>query len=245
MHLAKFGVTVQQAKDFINSNSQNPADIFQAAQVSGVTTKMLSELSGYSVDIVSGYFGAIDLQSKKLDDTHILVNSDLGSLESLVTHNEKDDILSNASLHAAVIKKLQDLNQKTDDYENFFTNGPTKQYQDDDGIYDADELGVCSLTTGVPATAESLESLFNGSLINIFSALDDTELNQIKEFPNKESEEYQSLLLSTLSTAPTATRSDTDLATLVVSETINISGQYWHSELSGILDLSYLGIATI
>ena len=64
MHLAKFGVTVQQAKDFINSNSQNPADIFQAAQVSGVTTKMLSELSGYSVDIVSGYFGAIDLQSK-------------------------------------------------------------------------------------------------------------------------------------------------------------------------------------
>ena len=31
-HLAKFGVTVQQAKDFINSNAQQPENIFDIAR---------------------------------------------------------------------------------------------------------------------------------------------------------------------------------------------------------------------
>lgn len=69
--LAKFGITTQQAKDFINSNILNPGEIFQAAKDYGITTEMLGELSGYSVDAVSGYFYSVGENSKNLDYTKI------------------------------------------------------------------------------------------------------------------------------------------------------------------------------
>ena len=242
-HLAKFGVTVQQAKDFINSNIQNPGDIFQAARDYGVTTEMLSELSGYSVDIVRTYLDATGKNSKNIDYTHILINSDLNSLESLVATNGREGLLSNTSLHELVSSKIEN----SLDYKSFFQW--VKSYQDDDGIYDADELGVCGLSS-IPATSESLESLFYGSLINIFSRLDDAELNQLTEFPNKESEEYQSLLIADLNSPSTIPRNDTDLANLVVNEAFNTIKNYWEGVdpdthvidyHTGMLDFGLLG----
>ncbi|MEK6736283.1 MAG: hypothetical protein AABY47_06915 [Pseudomonadota bacterium] len=240
-HLAEFGITVQQARDFIKLNIQEPEEIFQVARDYGVTTRMLSELSDHSVDAVRGYFSAVNLQSKDLDYPNILVNSDLGSLGSLVSLNQREGILSNTSLRTAVLEKL---GSNKGDYE--FTFGFVKPYQDDDGIYNADELGVGHLTS-VPATTESLESLFYGSLINIFSALDEIELNQIVGFSNKGTEEYQTLFLSTLSESPTPIMwSDTDLSHLVEDEVVSIIGKYWEkgNYLAGLLDHSYLGIAT-
>jgi len=222
-HLAKFGVTAQQAKDFINSNIQNPGDIFQAAREYGVTTEMLSELSGYSEDDVRGYFDSIGKNSKNLDFTKILINSDLNSLESLILTNGKEGILSNDSLQKSVLSKIKD----PADYENFFQ--PAKSYQDNDSVYDDDELGVSSLGN-IPATAKSLESVFYGSLINIFSRLDNVELNQIKVFPNKESGEYQSLLFNALNSPAEASRNDVDLANLVVDETVYTISNFWIGE---------------
>ncbi|MBX3617283.1 hypothetical protein [Nitrosomonas sp.] len=219
-HLAKFGVTVQQAEDFINANIRNPGDIFQAAREYGVTTEMLSELSGYSVDDVRGYFDSIEVNSRQLDFTKILINSDLGSLESLISTNQKEGLLSNDSLEKLVSSKIID----PGDYKSFFQ--PVKSYQDDDGIYDADELGVSSLGN-IPATEGSLKSVFYGSLINIFSRLDDAEMNQIKVFPNKESGEYQSLLVNALNSPAEISRNDADLANLVVNETVDTIANYW------------------
>ncbi|MBS0300138.1 MAG: hypothetical protein JSR32_09475 [Proteobacteria bacterium] len=219
-HLAKFGVTVQQAKDFINANIGNPGDIFQAARDYGVTTEMLSELSGYSVDDIRGYFDSDGENSRNLDFTKILINSDLGSLESLISTNRKEGILSNDSLNESVSSKITD----PGDYKSFFQ--PVKSYQDDDGVYDADELGVSSLGN-IPATEESLKSVFYGSLINIFSRLDDAELDQIKVFPNKESEEYQSLLINALNSPAEVSRNDENLANLVVNEAVDTIRNYW------------------
>lgn len=241
--LAKFGITTQQAKDFINSNILNPGEIFQAAKDYGITTEMLGELSGYSVDAVSGYFNSVGENSKNLDYTKILINSDLNSLESLIATNRKEGVLSNDSLRESVLLKIKDHG----DYEDFFQ--PVKSYQDDDGIYDADELGVSSLAS-VLATADSLESLFYGSLINIFSRLDDVELNQITAFPNKESGEYQSLLVVTLNSPAVVSRSDMNLSDLVVDEAVNTINHYWlgldpDTEVveyrTGILDFGLLG----
>lgn len=256
-HLAKFGISIQQANDFINSNLHKPEEIFQAARDYGVTTQMLNELSGYSMNDISEYFKTIDLEARDLDDPFILVNSDLNSLESLVSLNTREDTLSNTSLHAATIQKIHELFKnepqkipdKIDDYEVMFNLGPPRSYQDDDSIYDASELGVCNLAS-VPATPESLESLFNGSLINIFSVLDDNELNLINGFSNKNSEEYQALLISSLSTPSSAIRSDADIVSLITNETIRIVETYWdigdvEDDLDGILDYSYLGLATI
>lgn len=221
-HLAKFGITVEQAIDFIKSNLQNPGDIFQVAHDYGVTTDMLSELSGYSVEDIGGYFESnIGKSTKELDFTKILVNSDLNSLESLISTNGKEGVLSSDSLQKSVLAKIED----PGDYEDFFAL-PARDYQVDDGVYDADELGVSSLGS-IPATAKSLESVFYGSLINIFSRLDDVELNQIKVFPNKESGEYQSLLVNALNSPAEVSRSDVDLANLVVDETVYTISNYW------------------
>ncbi len=238
-HLAKFGISIQQANNFINSNLNKPEEIFQAARDYGVTTQMLNEVSGYSMQDITEYFKTIDLETKDLDDPFIPVNSDLNSLESLVSLNTREGVLSNDSLRAAALQKFDD---NSADYEFMFNAEPPRTYQDDDGIYDASELGVCSLIS-VAATSENLESLFYGSLINIFSALDDGELNQINEFPNKDSADYQALLISSLSTPSSIIRNDADVVNLVVEETVNIVGKYWSGDLSGILDHSYLGIA--
>lgn len=243
-HLAKFGVTVQQAKDFINSNIQSPGNIFQAARDYGVTTEMLSKLSGYSVDIVREYLEITGKNSRNLDYTHIMINSDLGSLEFLIAINERNIFLSNTSLKESVLSKLGN----SFDYEEFIK--PTKPYQASDGIYDAEELGTCGSSTSIPATTESLESLFYGSLINMFSRLDDTELNQIIEFPDKESDQYRSLLIADLNSPSTTSRSDADLANLVVNEATNTINNFWEGVdpdthivdyRTGLLDFGLLG----
>ncbi len=244
-HLAKFGITTQQAIDFINSNVLEPGEIYDTAFDYGVTTGMLSELSGYSVDVVRTYFNNTGEIWEKLDNTSILINYDLNSLESLISMNERDGLLSNDSLRNLVLPKVEDdLPTAYDPSFNW-----AKPYQDDDNIYDAEELGVFSLAS-VSATTKSVESLFYGSLINIFSRLDDAELIQINEFPNKESKEYQLLLFTVLDSPSAVSRNDTDLIALVVAEAVNTINSYWSGEdpdtgvvdyRIGILDYSLLG----
>ena len=173
-HLAKFKFTIEQAKDFIRANAPNPELIYDSAKEYGVTTEMLSDISEYPVDIVKAYFANANLNliTEELDYTKILINSNLGSLESMVATNEREGLLSNANLRNLVSRK----SDTSDDYEYFFE--PIYPHQADDNIYDANELGVATLAA-VPATAESLESLFYGTLINIFSRLDEAEWSQI------------------------------------------------------------------
>ncbi len=245
-HLAKIPFTIQQAKDFIFSNTEKPEIIFQAAFDYGVTTEMLSEITGFSTDIVREYFASADidseLDSSLLDNTSILVNSDLGSLESLVAFNERNGILSNTALREEVeLKIIEPLN-----YE--LTFDPVRPLvQPNDDIYDAEELGVAHLTN-VPATNESVESLFYGSLINLFSALDESELNQINTFPsNGGSENFQALLLTALSETPSpVVWDDEKLADLVTNEAASIINKYGTHDnaVIGVLDLSFLGLAT-
>lgn len=247
-HLAKLGVTVQQAQDFIVENVGDPELLFNTARLNGVTSGMLSEIMNISTDIIQDYFTDADLPSIELDYTSLLINSDLGALEPLVNFNTNTGLLSNASLRETVQLLLESPNPQMVDnpnrYDDFF--GPAYSYSLNDGIYDAEELGVGHLKD-VPATNESIESIFYGTLINLFSRLDETELNQINAFSeDSDPEEFQMLLIESLESPDTVIRSDSFLGGLVVQEAEDIINKFWEpgSDLVGVLDHSLLGIAT-
>lgn len=240
-HLAKLDVTVQQAIDFIVVNVDQPDVIYSAAFDNGVTNAMLSEITNISKEVISDYFVSANFQPQKLDYTSMLANFDLGSLETLVDFNTNTGILSNSSLRETVSSSVAIPQTYALSFEAVIS------FQSNDGIYDASELGVGHLTD-VVATSDNLESLFYGSLINMFRALDETELNQINAFPEDgNSEDFQTLLLQTLSETPeTVSWTDEQLAELVSIKATDVIDELWSGNgFVGVLDVSYYGLATM
>ena len=240
-HLAKLGVTVQQAQDFIVNNASLHEIIFEAADQFGITNNILSEITNISTDIIRDYFVTDGKDSNKLDRSSLLINSDSESLESLIDFNNNSGLLSNAALSEAVRPLL--INPVI--YDPFFE--PVIPLQSADGNFDAEELGVGHLGN-IPATNESIESIFYGTLINIFTALDESELNQINTFPEVgDPEGFQTLLINALSEplSPVAW-TDEELSNQVAQEAAEIINKFWsgESELVGVLDHSFLGLAT-
>ncbi|MCB1934660.1 MAG: hypothetical protein KDF59_01840 [Nitrosomonas sp.] len=241
-HLAKLGFTVQQAFDFIFANVGQPEVIYSAARENGVTNAMLSEITNVSKDIIHNYFAKVGKDSTVLDYTSILINFDLGSLETLVEFNNNAGILSNLSLDDAVGPLL------IEELALPFFYKPYRSFQAADEVYDAEELGVGHLSD-VPATDESIKSLFYGTLINMYETIDKTELDQIKTFPEDgDFAEFQSILLDAFSDVPaTVAWSDEELANLVVEEAVETVNKLFNfvgdSELVGVLDHTFLGVA--
>lgn len=238
-HLAKLGITVQQALDFIETNVDQPDVIYSAARQNGVTNEMLNEITTFSTTVISEYFVSADLDPVKLDYTSILANFDLATLETLVGFNNNTGVLSNASLGEAVRPLLVEPLVYDFSFDPIYSH-----IQPNDGIYDAEELGVGHLSD-VPATNESVESLFYGSLINMFSMLDESELNEIDLFPKDDNPEgFQVLLLEALSDSSSTVRTDEQVADLVIVNAAQIVDTFWVGDFVGILDHSYLGLAT-
>lgn len=241
-YLNSFGITIRQAIDFIAANIEHPDMIYSTARKYGVTTAMLSEIKGVSKDVVNTYFESVDKEGLPIDGMSILINSDLGALEPLVNFNSKAGELSNASLREATLNKLE---IKTD-YGSFFsTDVKMRRDLHNDGIYDAEELGI-GLLGNIPATDENLESIFYGSLINMFSALDKSEWNQITELQNSGSpEELHASFFAALSESPSPIIwSETEMHDMVATEATSIITKYWNDSFIGILDHSFLGLAT-
>lgn len=240
-HLTKLGYTVEQADDFIKSNLDQPEKIYNAARDYAVTISMLNEITKHSTSVISDYFLSAGKTPSKLDETSKLVNSDLGILENLVGFNNNIGVLSNPSLR----EKIQLLVEEPDyspSYAPFFD--PGYPFQPEDGIYDAEELGVGHLGS-IAATNENIESLFYGTLLNTFSRLDKEELNQINEFKDdKNTDVYQMLISNALSIAPTPIAwNDDELANLVINDAARIVNSYLEADFVGILDDSILGFS--
>lgn len=231
-HLAKFGLTVQDANEFISSNLNQPESIFYAAFDYGVTKNMLSEITSASLEVICQYFEAAGFNCNELDSTSILVNSDLGILEKLINFNDGSGVLSTEALRISVEPLLTGESPLNGP---FF--GPIFKFQQNDGIYDADELGVGHLNS-VPAIDESIESLFYGSLINFFSELDSTELEKINFFDGTQNE-YQVFLLNVLDeNSPSGAWSNDELADFVINKAAQIINE--HPPID--LDINWIGI---
>ncbi len=247
-HLAKIQVTTLQARDFIFSNIDKPSVLFDAAHKNAVTLDMLSEITDFPTNVISVYFANAKFDAEKLDDVSKLINSDLGALENIVAFNDNTGILSTTSLKEQVLSRLPFDEPVYDaffmpfsEWEKFFTS---------DNIYDAEELNVTHLGN-VPATKESIESLFYGTLLNIYSTLDQAELSQLNDArDNGILDESQELLVNALTDSPLPIAwTEQALADLVIDEAANIVNDFFIALFddsnfvghTGILDRTFAG----
>ncbi|PSJ16085.1 hypothetical protein [Nitrosomonas supralitoralis] len=234
--LEYYGIPVDLAIDFINENIDQPEIIFNLANDAGITIKHLSDITGYSTDSISDYFSSSGLNSKSLNEVKLILNSSLGDLESLVKYNDHNGVLSTASLNEIVEARTSAV-----DYEYYFTPF-WLGYELADNVLTSDELGVSNLGD-LPANTESIEYVIFGTLINLYSYLDETEISQLKQFSHNESNrnEYRSLLIEDLKDS--ANYTDQALADLVVNETVTLIEEFWDVDTVGVLDHSLLGLA--
>ncbi len=240
-HLTKLGVTIEQAFNFILANVDQPEIIFTTARQHGVTNSMLHEITGVPVSVIGDYFANAGFVPERLDYTSIFFNTDIGSSETLVGFNDDTGALSTASLRA----KVQQLVDLPAAYNFPFT--ARYDFQSEDGIYDADELGISQLGD-IPATDENIESIFYGTLIRIFSRLDNIELSQISAFPkNGSSKDFQALLSVALNnTAASSAWDEESLVNMVVDEAVYLHNHYMQDDfVIGLFDHSYLGYAPV
>lgn len=228
--------TRQQALDWIFFHVDQPDIIFETAFTHGVTTAMLSDLTGYSSNIIKSYFINNGSDPELLDDVGILFNSDLGSYAHLVGSNNHSGILSTDSLRAEV----KPLFENPTLYEEFFA--AIFDYQAADGIYSPDELGVSHLGS-IPATNSNIESIFYGTLLNIGKSLDLEEFKQITEFSVNDTnfDQFIGIVHDALSDSPSTPIPDDLLKDAVIEHAHSMIKEYWNdATLIGILDHSPL-----
>jgi hypothetical protein len=79
-YLAQFGVSIQQAHDFVFANLDAPDHILAVAAQYGVTRVMLGEIAGgYSVTDVQTYFASHGLDASSLDGAGVTFGYDLSA----------------------------------------------------------------------------------------------------------------------------------------------------------------------
>ena len=71
-HLAQFGFTTKQANDWIIANIGSPKTIIDVCQQVGITRTMLSEITGYGVDLITSFFNLFNLDATNLDTVKIV-----------------------------------------------------------------------------------------------------------------------------------------------------------------------------
>ncbi len=182
-HLAKYSVTVAQARDFIVANINTPQNIYNTAKQYGVTNQMLAEIYGgvTAVD-VRNFFSNIGFDSSALDPqiAPAPVSAPKQSFEEraqpaidkLFSLNTARGILSDDSLRGALSKLVGDA-----DYYKVFSFAGYAEGQD--GKLTPAELE----TPGLEITKiEQLDSLFFGYLVNFIRSVDKAEALEIEAF---------------------------------------------------------------
>lgn len=172
-YLANFNVTIEQAKGFVFAHLDDPTTIFTTARQYGITNEMLGEIAGYSADEVRGFFGSFSINAGELDPEPVFP-SDMLQFSSLIALNTATGALSTASLREQVIAQTGESAYNAAFDPNQFFGGL-------DDVFTASDLGIAELGD-LPATAETLESLFYGSIVHLASTVDTQELAEIGNF---------------------------------------------------------------
>lgn len=182
-HLSQYGVSVEQALAFILNNISTPEVIFNTANTFGVTNEMLAEIygNGVTTEQVIDYFAAQGIDSTALDsatdggdNSVTLVPTNAESLISLIGLNNNTGELSNESLRASVINV-------TGETAYLKAFDPLNYSGASDGTFSESDFGVPGLGD-LPATPETLESLFYGTLINSLRVVDTQEVVDLNTF---------------------------------------------------------------
>lgn len=190
-YLANLGVTMQQAKDYIMANLGSPATIFNTCAQFGVTNQMLADIyGGVTADQVESFFDSQGLDGSLLNgtdpdtdpdtDTTATIPEQFQDLINLVT----TDDYTTAPLSIQYLREHV-LNEgvTTDEYWNLFD--PDSYPGSSDGTLSAADLGFDTSNSdwaNLPATKETVESLYYGTAIKALKALDMSEILEIQDF---------------------------------------------------------------
>jgi hypothetical protein len=193
-YLLSKGVSMADALAFVMSNLDHPEVIYNVAMQYGVTSSMLADIvkpnvPNVSAAMVEAFFTSNNLNGSALnggntgggstggntDTTGLeLLPDDMSALASLVTFNQNGGALSTASLRAAVMAQTGQTA-----YNMAFT--PDVYYGGGDGTFTGDDLGIPNFPA-FAATQENLESIYYGTLIKAFKAIDMAEIQEIGAF---------------------------------------------------------------
>lgn len=186
--LAKYGLTVDVARQWIASNLSNPKTVFDVCKNGGIDSTMIAEIlaplaPGLNATTVESFFSSKGLNGSALKAAAV-VDPDAGKSELLpevaidmsgqISMNDNKGELSTASLRKAVLQELS-----KSEYNAMLE--PTQFKGSADGIFTGAELGVPGLDS-FAATNANLESLFYGTLINCYQSLDYHEVKMLNMF---------------------------------------------------------------
>jgi hypothetical protein len=239
--MTTFHATMAEADAFIMSHVSDPAYIYNMAAQYHVTSDMLGEITGYSSTDVENFFTAHGMDGMALraapggptaSGLQLLAVEGSAIPDSMVKLDADSGVLSNASLHAAIVA-----NTGQAAYDLAFSAAPYDSNHD--GVLSAAELGTTALGASLPATEATIESIFFGTTINALKSLDATELNDLASFAAAHSaaldagdlatmQQMVSMVFTDISTpAAVPAFSDADIATAIVepvSDLINLVG---------------------
>lgn len=198
--LSRQGVTMQQASDWVQAHLSTPGDIYNICLQFGINSTMLAEIvqpfvPGVVAMDVEAFFTAQGFDALGLRNAGALppvpmpspveppsapvfsgvFPAEFGALFSFVSLNNNTGALSNASLREASLAQAM----QGGDYWQLFN--PASFGGQGDGVWTTSELGFAGLGN-LPATAETLESLFYGTIIRVVRSIDQQEVNQLEAF---------------------------------------------------------------
>ncbi len=183
--LAKYGLTVDVARQWIASNLSNPKTVFDVCKNGGIDSTMIAEIlaplaPGLNANTVESFFSSKGLNGSALKATPVvdpdagkidLISKDLKEMSWQISMNDNSGKLSTASLRKVVLKELS-----KSEYNAMFD--PSQYKGSADGTFTSAELGVSGLDS-FAATSANLESLFYGTLINCYQSLDYFEVSTL------------------------------------------------------------------
>jgi hypothetical protein len=187
--LATYGITVDDARQWIVAHLETPKDIYDVAKAGGLTSDMIAEIldplaPGLTGAMVEGFFTANGFDGAALRpaqptqpevEGEVLLPEALASLGFLVGMNQNGGELSTAALRSAALAQLDDPSL----YNELFN--PANYYGAEDGVFTGAEIGAPGLA-GFAATSENLESLFYGTVIRMLQSVDANEVNELLQF---------------------------------------------------------------
>ena len=193
------GVSMQQASDWVQERLERPGEIFSICLEFGINSTMLAEIvqpfvPGVGPSDVEAFFTQLGFDALQLRNAGALgpvpmptpvdpggpvvsglLPPEYGALLSLVSLNDNGGALSNASLREASLAQTP----QGGDYWSLFS--PAQVGGHGDGTWSTSELGFTGLGP-LPATAETLESLFYGTVIRLVRSIDQQEVSQLDAF---------------------------------------------------------------
>ena len=184
-HLSSLGLSMAQCRSYIAANLDKPVTLYYAAKQHKIDSQMLADIvqdqfPGVNATQVEAFFSQHGLNGKDLNAATLnptpIVQSWQGDspIKSLFTLNKNVGILSNESMRAAVLKKV-DLEQYKNTFSTLHIPGAA------DGVLSTADLGFSQIGS-IAATWQNIESLYYGTMIKMLRNITISEVPELNNF---------------------------------------------------------------